>query len=152
MSDITVTIDSGTFEQNLARTTDQASIIIRRAVFDLGDRYTAELVRQTPRGRGEGSRRRLSRNYFTQQFGDATSASYTIKNDAPYLKWVLNGRGPVVAKRGRFLRFVIDGRVFFRRRVGPAAANPFDQQVFRAMQGDIAATTRAIADQIAGSL
>lgn len=43
----------------------------------------------------------------------------------PYASYVENGRGPVVAKKARFLRFVIDGVVFFRKRVGPAAPRPF---------------------------
>lgn len=35
------------------------------------------------------------------------------------------GRGPVVAKNKKALRFVINGVVIFRKRVGPAAANRY---------------------------
>lgn len=40
--------------------------------------------------------------------------------NVPYARWVEEGRGPVVAKRARALRFTINGRVLFRKRVGPA--------------------------------
>ncbi len=43
----------------------------------------------------------------------------------PYGGWVEYGRGPVHARPGGFLRFVINGAVFFRKSVGPAAARPF---------------------------
>lgn len=42
-----------------------------------------------------------------------------------YASFVENGRGAVVAKNGKALRFTIGGQVFFRRSVGPATALPF---------------------------
>lgn len=42
-----------------------------------------------------------------------------------YASFVENGRGPVVAKNGKALRFVIGGQVFFRRSVKAASALPF---------------------------
>lgn len=48
-----------------------------------------------------------------------------------YASYVENGRGPVVVKRARFLRFVIAGVVFFRKRVGPAAPKPFMALAFQ---------------------
>jgi hypothetical protein len=43
----------------------------------------------------------------------------------PYASYVENGRGPVRAIRAQFLRFTIDGQVFFRRSVRAAAPRPF---------------------------
>lgn len=43
----------------------------------------------------------------------------------PYAKWAIGGRGPVVAKRAKALRFYDrSGKVIFRKRVGPAPARP----------------------------
>lgn len=41
----------------------------------------------------------------------------------PYARWALEGRGPVYAKNKRFLRFEINGKVIFAKRVGPAPAH-----------------------------
>lgn len=48
----------------------------------------------------------------------------TVGTNVPYARIVHDGRGPVVA-RGRALSFVIGGRRLFRKRVGPAKANPY---------------------------
>lgn len=48
-----------------------------------------------------------------------------------YASYVENGRGPVEAKKAKALRFVIDGIVFFRKRVGPAAPRPFMSIAFQ---------------------
>jgi hypothetical protein len=42
-----------------------------------------------------------------------------------YASFVENGRGPVEVKRAKFLRFEIDGQLFFRKRVKEAAPRPF---------------------------
>lgn len=48
-----------------------------------------------------------------------------IHAGAPHSRIVHEGRGPIVAGPGRMLRFEINGQVLFRKRVGPAKANPF---------------------------
>lgn len=102
----------------------------------LGDRYVDVLRAETPQGRGERPGR-LRAGYETEERYTATAGRYHITNRTPHVGYVLKGRGPVVARRGRALRFVIDGQVIFRRWVGPAAPNPFDERARRAMQGEI---------------
>lgn len=62
--------------------------------------------------------------------GSAITASYgpNAKNEKtgfPYPVAVEFGRRGFSARRGRYLRFEIGGRVIFARSVGPAAAQPF---------------------------
>lgn len=45
--------------------------------------------------------------------------------DTEYAQFVESGRGPVEARDGGMLRFVSNGTVFYRKRVGPAAPRPF---------------------------
>jgi len=45
-------------------------------------------------------------------------------NQYPYFKWVMEGRGAVVARNAKALHFFINGKEFFRKRVGPAPARP----------------------------
>lgn len=59
-----------------------------------------------------------------------------VGTNVPYARYVEFGRGPVVAK-GRALRFTIGGRVLFRKRVGPAKANPFFRTAFAQSQAAI---------------
>lgn len=53
------------------------------------------------------------------------SAVIEISNKAPYATYVIHGRGPVVAKRAKALRFWAGGAWRFRRSVGPAKANDY---------------------------
>ena len=119
----------------------------RQVVRRLGDRYVAVLKEETPKGRGENPGT-LRAGYEDDQSYTATRGSYRIRNRVPHLRWVLKGRGPVVAKKSKALRFVIDGRVFFRRSVGPAKANNFPPRARRRMQGDIDGAGREIAGLI----
>ena len=82
--------------------------------------------RSTPVGRGERPGRLKAAYTTTGPQATATSGAAGVQNTTPYLQWVLGGRGAVHARPGKVLRFVIDGRVFFRQSVGPAKANPFD--------------------------
>lgn len=68
---------------------------------------------------------------------------------APYAKWVEFGRGPVVAKRAKALRFEIDGVIFFRKRVGPAKAQHFTSRGLARAMPRIEAEYRAAAARIA---
>lgn len=56
--------------------------------------------------------------------GDMVIGGYT--SNAEYGIYVEEGRGPVVAKKGRFLKFVgRDGKLVFVRRVKAAKAQPY---------------------------
>lgn len=43
--------------------------------------------------------------------------------EARYFQYVIEGRGPVEARKAKALRFEVDGKVIFRKRVGPAPAH-----------------------------
>jgi len=62
-------------------------------------------------------------NYVTINQNRAT-AGVLQTGQLFYAKWVLEGRGPVVARRKKALHFFIDGKEFFRKRVGPAPPHP----------------------------
>lgn len=117
------------------RTSRQEAIAAQTvAVGAFGRAYRDELVLQTPRGKGEADgRKRLFESYETSEDTDGTTATYRISNRAPWLAYVLNGRGPVEAKRAKALRFVISGVVIFRRRVKSAPANNFPVRVKQTM-------------------
>lgn len=68
---------------------------------------------------------------------------------ARHAQWVAFGRGPVVAKRARALRFEIDGVIFFRKRVGPAPAQHFHTRGLAQAIPAIEAEYRAAAARIA---
>ena len=112
-------------------------------VKQLGDRYLAVLKEETPIGRGE-SPGQLRDAYQTEESYGADTASYRITNATPYIRYVLDGRGPVVAVNARALRFVIDGQVIYRHSVGPAAPNPFDQRAAQRMQPEIDAARQEL--------
>lgn len=130
-----------------AGATDAQRTVIR----SLGDRYLIVLKEETPRGRGEQpGTLRAGYDNSEQRYGP-TGASYRITNAVPHLRYVLNGRGAVVATRARALRFVIDGQVIFRKRVGSAKANNFPPRARRRMQGEIASAPARIAGLIVRS-
>lgn len=67
----------------------------------------------------------LRRSITSQVKGGGGSITAEIGTQGvPYARIHHDGRGPVVA-RGRALHFFIGGVEFFRKRVGPAKANPY---------------------------
>lgn len=57
---------------------------------------------------------------------DITGTVKSLGSIAPHNRYVAEGRGPVVAKKGKALRIVFcNGEVIFRKRVRAAAANDF---------------------------
>jgi hypothetical protein len=145
MMTIAVDIDADAVLASLDRVVSRGDEPQRAELQALGSRYVRQLKAATPIGRGEPKPRRLVDAYNVQEAFSATGGEVHITNETPYLRYVLNGRGPVVARPGKMLRFVIDGRVFFRKRVGPAKANPFDQKVSAAMRNDISGAPARIA-------
>jgi len=111
----------------------------------LGTAYEAQLRADTPLGTGEAPGR-LRAGYRRSSFYSATIAEERITNTTPHLRYVLRGRGPIIAPRGRALRFVIRGVVFFRTRVGPAAANDYPARTRRAMQRQVDQAGQSLAD------
>lgn len=108
----------------------------RAEVRRLGEKHLALLRQAAPLGKGEHPGQ--LRAGFELTFQDSGAAiGYRITNRVPHLKYILRGRPAVHAKKGKALRFVIAGRVFYRRSVGPAAPNRFDQPVRQQMQPEI---------------
>lgn len=90
---------------------------------------SAELARDASNDRIKGGRgSNLAKSTKVSARVSSTAMQSTVEWTARYARWVNDGRGPVVAIRARALRFVIDGQVFFRKRVGPAAAQHFAER------------------------
>lgn len=62
-------------------------------------------------------------------------ARYRITSAASYSQAVHWGRGPVVAKNARALRFRVGGNVIYAHSVGPAKGQPYLSQAARAVTG-----------------
>lgn len=71
-----------------------------------------------------------------------------VRWTARHARWVAYGRGPVVAKRAKALRFEIDGVILFRKRVGPAPAQHFHTRGLSQAMPAIEAEFRAAAARI----
>lgn len=144
---ITITIE-GVDEQLAAfhRMAD-ATAEQREEVEAFGDSYLETLRDATPVGRGEDPGKTRDAYQNDDQSYSATQAEYNITNDAVAIKYITEGRGPVVAT-GRALRFVIDGQVFFRKRVKAARANPFDERV----RGQMRSQAQGLAERIAARI
>lgn len=147
---ITIT-GADTVISTLQRGTQRAGEAQRTEVRRVGGAYLTALRTLTPVGKGERPGR-LRKAYQTQAQATSTSASFRITNTTPYIRFVTEGRGPVEAKPGKMLRFVINGRVFFRKRVGPAKANPFDEKAAQQMESDLNGLAESVARRIAGAL
>lgn len=113
-------------ERMKARLRDPALInaVVDKAILPaLAANYTRSgLKRPTGRLYDGITRRGADGNYVR-----VSGSSLTVGVDyavIPYARYALEGRGPVVAKRAKALRFVIDGKVMFRKRVGPAPPHP----------------------------
>jgi len=79
----------------------------------------------TPKCRTGDLQRSLQKE-IRQSGRDITGTVKSLGSIAPYNRHVHEGRGPVVAKPGKVLRLVLcNGTVLYRKRVGPARANPF---------------------------
>lgn len=91
---------------------------------------TGPLAAETPKVTGK-----LRRSTVFQIIGGPNNQFLEIRQAARsalgvfYGFIVREGRGEVIAKRAQFLHFFIDGQEYFRKRVGPAAANPYHQRV-----------------------
>jgi hypothetical protein len=142
MITITATIQDNV-SPRLAALPEHAAEAQRTVIKALGDRYVLVLRDETPRGQGENPGQ-LAAAYQTEEHYSAFGASYLITNTQPYLRYVIDGRGPVEAHAGGMLRFVIDGEVIFRKRVGPAEPNDFPARARARMEPEIAAARQEL--------
>lgn len=74
---------------------------------------------------------------------NANAFSATVQWFAKHADWVNNGRGPIVAKNAKALRFEIDGEIIFRKSVGPAPAQHFAERGLENAKGKIDGALRA---------
>jgi hypothetical protein len=82
----------------------------------------------------------------------ANAVNTVVEWTAVHAQWVDRGRGPVVAKRAKFLHFYIDGQEFFRKRVGPAKAQHFTDRGLAAAETLIVAEHQRAVDRVAARL
>lgn len=94
---------------------------------------------------------KLARSTVFQIIGGAMNQVLEIRQAAKspegvyYGYIVREGRGPVEAKNVEYLHFFIGGQEFFRKRVGPAEANPYHRRVLAQLMPQI----KLILDQMA---
>lgn len=125
--------------KRIAALPNAASKAQAETVRKLGDAYLDALKAETPVKTGA-----LRDAYQVAQNYTNLEAEYRITNETTYLRWVVKGRPAVVATTANALRFTIGGTVLFRKRVGPAAPNPFPDRAARAMEGKIAAAKASL--------
>jgi hypothetical protein len=107
-----------------------ARISINEGLRRLGHLITPPLRAETPVRTGK-----LARSTVFQIIGGAMNQALEIRQAAQspegvyYGYIVREGRGPVFAKKAKYLHFFIGGKEFFRKSVGPAAANPYHIRV-----------------------
>lgn len=111
---------------------------------ELGRRVVAALWDEAPEQTG-----RLKKGLRARTTVDSGSRmELRITSEAFYTPWVIHGRGPVVARRAKALRFVIDGKVIFRKRVGPSRPNPFHRRALAKLGDEPGKTAGRISRQI----
>ena len=111
---------------------------IDRAV-DRGVEQTAEQISEDASRLAPVDTGRLTNSLRTER---RESGEWEVIADTDYARYVEYGRGPVVATEADALRFEIDGRVFFRKSVGPAPAQPFLRPAIDMHRSDLARNIR----------
>lgn len=97
--------------------------------------------------------RKLANSAKVRTASSAQSVTTTVEWKAinkgfDYAVAVNFGRGPVVAKRAKALRFEVNGEIIFRKSVGPAPAQHFAEKGLQAAEPQIVAEHRAARDRI----
>jgi hypothetical protein len=82
--------------------------------------------------------------------GGTVTASYGT--NVPYARFHEEGRGPIVARPGRVLRFTINGKVLFRKRVGPAKGRRFFKGSLDWLRPQVARHARVMKQRIVNRL
>lgn len=95
---------------------------------------------------------KLRSNIDTTVRQTATEVRGEVKilgSKVPYAYWVDQGRGPVVAKPGKVLRFWVDGEMVFAKFVKAFPGYHFMEKGLKASEGQINRALDAAADRIA---
>ena len=110
---------------------------------------TGPLANATPRVPGK-----LARSTVFQIIGGGMNQVLEIRQAAKspegvyYGFIVREGRRPVQAVNAKFLHFFIDGVEFFRKSVGPAAANPYHRRVLQQLMPQVQKIAREMGEKI----
>ena len=132
---VTLDIQDNGFIHQLANGPTEVKVILTNTIRSIGKLFvpnkgTGPMASATPKITGA-----LRRSTIFQIAGGINSQTLSIRQGAKskegvfYGSIVRSGRGPVKAKKAKALRFMIGGRVFFRKSVGPAKANPYHLEV-----------------------
>lgn len=100
---------------------------------DSGVERTALQVERTAKRKAPVDTGTLRGSIEARNVGDYQYAVGTNVEYAPHVEY---GRGSVTADDG-YLRFKVDGEVFYRKSVGPAKAQPFLRPALRAHRSDL---------------
>ncbi len=112
---------------------------------------TGPLADETPKRSGK-----LARSSVFQILGGPLNQWLEVRQAARsplgvfYGFIVREGRGPVVAKNAKALHFFIGNKEFFRKRVGPAAANPYHVRVLNMLMPQIQEIVNKMGRRVVG--
>lgn len=110
---------------------------------------TGPVARATPRESGK-----LARSTVFQIIGGPMRQALEIRQAAKspegvyYGYIVREGRGPVVAINVKALHFFIGSQEFFRKSVGPAAANPYHRRVLAQLMPQVQHIVKQMGEKI----
>lgn len=116
MSDLELRLDGQALAQLLA--SDNGPVA--HAVIEGATR-----VQEAARDQVGKDTRNLERDIIKRPFARGSDFGMEVGSDLPYALIHHEGRGPIVAKNAKALRFTIGGVTIFRKRVGPAAPNRY---------------------------
>lgn len=114
---------------------------------------TGPLADETPKRTGK-----LARSTVFQIIGGPEAQELEVRQAAQsplgvfYGFIVREGRGPVRAIRAKALHFFIGNEEFFRKSVGPAAANPYHLRVVQRLMPEIQMIVNKIGERITAYL
>ncbi len=132
-----------------ARVVSELAVARREEMRDLGRRIVKAEREEAPFRTGK---LRKGINFHTTK-DTPSHTELVITSKEIYTKWVIGGRGPVVAIHAKALRFEPGppGSGFiFRKSVGPAKANPFQARAYEkvAAAGDPMMVARRISARV----
>lgn len=129
-----------------ARATAEVTRARREEMREMGRRVVKALQDEAPVRTG-----RLRKGIGFKTYESGRELEIRVTSEAPYTEYVIRGRGPVEAKHAKALRFEPGppGSGFiFRRRVGPAKANPFQARAMSKIEREPSYTARQISRRV----
>ena len=118
----------------------------REELRELGRRVVLALQKEAPVRTG-----RLRKGITFKTRDSGWESEVRVTSEAPYTVYVIRGRGPVVAKRAKALRFEpgpLGSGFIFRKRVRAAKANPFHRRAFDSLGDETTMAARRVARRV----